>query len=645
MRRAAVLLVIGLLGAATAWAANPSPPKATTGSAGGVGTTAATLTGTVDSGNADSAYHFQYGTSSAYGLTTPVKTAPAATTPQTVTETVTGLTPTTGYHYRLTATNAAGASNGDDKTFTTPGRAGQAERRDRRGRGRDGDGRDGQRDRQPARAGDHVHLPVRHDDAPTACRRRRRASARARRRSPVKQALAGLKSSTTYHYRVSATNAQGTVTGSDRSFKTKAGAVKPGLAVSPATKVTGTSAQLNGKVDPNGVATTFVFQYGTSKSYGAQTPVQNAGAGPNTVNVSAPVGGLQAHTTYHFRIVATSANGTFNSGDRSFYTATGKLAITFGARPDPVVFGHGVALFGRVNGAGGGVPVVIHGQAFPFSGPMTQIGNPVLTDNNGNFKAVIAVALVRARYFATASVGGVNLTSPAITSRVRVRVGLTITKLGGHLVRFHGTVMPASTAARVSIQRRARHGNRWIHVARANVLAPLHPGSACASPSASICARGGVFRAVVIPNDGAHTRNFSRSPGPVPPLASRPDARAAKAFPQTRSQPVRRPHQRLRSCGRAMTQVRRPDHGDHRQQQRRRPHLVGGRAGRGERGARPGDVDRLEGEPHDGEHVHDRPDASEPQPSGGLPGAAQRARSARPRRRAGTRRRSRRCRT
>jgi hypothetical protein len=422
---------------------------------------------------------------------------------------VTGLTPATGYHYRLTATNAAGSDNGDDKTFTTPGVPAKPSVATGAVAGVTSTGATVNATVNPHALETTYVFQYGTSNAYGSSTTVTSVGSGTATVS-VKQALAGLKSSTTYHYRVSATNAQGTVTGSDRSFKTKAGAVKPGLALSAATKVTGTSAQLNGKVDPNGVATTFVFQYGTSKAYGAQTPVQSAGAGPDAINVSAPVGGLQPHTTYHFRLVATSASGTFNSGDRSFYTATGKLAITFGVRPDPVVFGHGVALFGRVNGAGGGVPVVIHGQAFPFSGPMAQIGNPILTDNNGNFRAVIALALVRARYFATASVGGANLTSPVITSRVRVRVGLTISKLGGHLVRFHGTIMPVALSARVSIQRRARHGNRWLHVARANILAPLHPGGALRFAKRIRLHRGGVFRAVVTPNDGAHTRNVSR---------------------------------------------------------------------------------------------------------------------------------------
>ena len=53
--------------------------------------------------------------------------------------------------------------------------------------------------------------------------------------------------------------------------------------------------------------------------------------------------------------------------------------------------------------------------------------------------------------------------------------------------------------------------NRWIHVARASVLAPRHPGSALRFAKRIRLHRGGVFRAVAIPNDGAHTRNVSRA--------------------------------------------------------------------------------------------------------------------------------------
>src|SRR5207247_8463337 len=50
---------------------------------------------------------------------TPNATLGASTSLQAVTASITGLTPGTAYHFRLVATNAAGASNGSDQAFTT----------------------------------------------------------------------------------------------------------------------------------------------------------------------------------------------------------------------------------------------------------------------------------------------------------------------------------------------------------------------------------------------------------------------------------------------------------------------------------------------------------------------------------------------
>src|SRR5690349_1060257 len=123
----------------------------------------------------------------------------------------------------------------------------------------------------------------------------------------VSTAIASLTPNTTYHYRVVASNASGTMLGADVSFKTPKPPA-PVVVTRHATSVAQTSATLNGTVNPEGQATSYVFQYGTSSAYGAQTPSASAGAGTKTIVVSAAIGPLTPNTTYHYRLVATSVN-------------------------------------------------------------------------------------------------------------------------------------------------------------------------------------------------------------------------------------------------------------------------------------------------------------------------------------------------
>jgi hypothetical protein len=56
--------------------------------------------------------------------------------------------------------------------------------------------------------------------------------------------------------------------------------------------VTFSSAILYGYVDGHGQLTNYVFQYGTSSAYGAQSPLAPAGDGTITIEVSQAVAGL-----------------------------------------------------------------------------------------------------------------------------------------------------------------------------------------------------------------------------------------------------------------------------------------------------------------------------------------------------------------
>ena len=85
-----LILVLYLLLALPA-VALAAAPTATTGSASGVGRTAATLSGSVNPGGAITSWHFEYGTTTAYGLRSGGGDTTAGSDPEAVSVRVSGL--------------------------------------------------------------------------------------------------------------------------------------------------------------------------------------------------------------------------------------------------------------------------------------------------------------------------------------------------------------------------------------------------------------------------------------------------------------------------------------------------------------------------------------------------------------------------
>ena len=93
-------------------------PTATTGAATAVTDHSARLSGTVAANGAHAGYRFEYGPTATYGRTTAEADGGEGDAIA-VAATIGALRPATTYHYRLVATNAGGASDGADHTFTT----------------------------------------------------------------------------------------------------------------------------------------------------------------------------------------------------------------------------------------------------------------------------------------------------------------------------------------------------------------------------------------------------------------------------------------------------------------------------------------------------------------------------------------------
>ena len=173
------------------------------------------------------------------------------------------------------------------------------------------------------------------DDHQVKYGKSRSAAARARCRSNAN--LSGLTPAKTYYYRVTATNSNGTVTGSQGTFTTPARA--PITGVTAATGLSTSTATLNGTVDPGGASADWQFDYGIG-AYD-QTATGTTLTGTTSQNVEqvadrtaarhglpVPPGGneLRGHATSTGTFTTDIAAPTAVTGGASAITARGATA-------------------------------------------------------------------------------------------------------------------------------------------------------------------------------------------------------------------------------------------------------------------------------------------------------------------------------
>jgi hypothetical protein len=281
----------------------------------------------------------------------------------------------------------------------------------------------------------------------------------------VSTAIELLTPNTTYHYRRVASNASGTTLGADVSFKTPK-PPPPVVVTRHATNVGQTSATLNGTVNPEGQGTSYVFQYGTTSAYGAQTPTANAPAGTKTIVVSAAIATLVPNTTYHYRLIATSVNGTTFGHDTSFKTAALPAGITLGALPGEITFGQLTGLGGRVLPPRPSHVTVVLQSATSPGGPWVNAASTTAAATGAYSFARLAPP--ENTYYRALADGA---TSATVRVSVHFRVGLVVGRRHarrGSRVRFHGRVGPAHNGSFVLIQWLGPRG-RWHTIRRARL--------------------------------------------------------------------------------------------------------------------------------------------------------------------------------
>jgi hypothetical protein len=131
--------------------------------------------------------------------------------------------------------------------------------------------------------------------------------------------LTGLRTGTTYHYRMVVSNASKTAGGPDETFTT-APATPPQVSTGAASEITPTSVVLSGIVAPRGLPTSYVFEVGTDTTYGGARLFGNVGSSTGEVPVTVALAYLVPGATYHYRLAATSFDGSTVGQDGTFTT-------------------------------------------------------------------------------------------------------------------------------------------------------------------------------------------------------------------------------------------------------------------------------------------------------------------------------------
>jgi len=450
----------------------PGAPSVTTNAATNVASYSATLNGTVNPHGLTATVYFQYGTTTAYGQTTSSHAYNGNST-QTVTANISGLTAGTTYHCRIVATNTHGTVHGADKIFTTLSPTGPPVAFT-----------------NPASfiaslsatlnasVDPHGLTTTVHFEYGTTTNYGSTTASQTKTGNTYQSIganISGLTVSTTYHFRVVATNSAGTTHGTDRTFTTLS-ATGPAVALTnPATLIASYSATLNGTVDPHGLSTTVYFQYGTTSSYGSTTASQTK-SGNTYQNVSANVSGLAAGTIYHFRIVATNSAGTVHGTDATFTTLSPTGPPVVITNPATNALNSSATLNGIVDPHGLSTSVQFQYGTTTGYGSVTasqMVGGNTYLNLTASISGLLASTTYHFRIVATNSAGTAHggdrtFTTPAACSWVS-RAAAPYNATGMFAVS-DGTYLYAggghdATTARANLQRYNPATNTWTNLA------------------------------------------------------------------------------------------------------------------------------------------------------------------------------------
>ena len=295
-----------------------------------VSNTTAIVTGLVNPNGAQTTYWYEYGRTTSFGSQTPAQSIGSGFSTISAPGYIIELAPSTTYFFRLSAKNSFGTVSGAMYNFTTDpnvqppqGTAPTTRTTAATNVARTTVTLNGTVDPNGSQSsywfeyGDSQSL-----GSATAFQSAGNGDAAIN----VTAAISNLRPQTRYYFRLNAQNQFGTVNGAIMNFTTQGppSPAQPTVDTTAATDVGTTSANLNGRVTPNGAETVYWFEYSTDSLIGniigTATGQKNAGSGGTEVVATDQVTGLSRDTKYFYRLVAQNSQGTVRGDVVNFTT-------------------------------------------------------------------------------------------------------------------------------------------------------------------------------------------------------------------------------------------------------------------------------------------------------------------------------------
>jgi hypothetical protein len=337
--------------------AGPGAPEAITGSATSTQLHQATFYGQVRPNKLSTNYRFEWGEGCYCGHSTESSAGSGEGTVG-VSKTATGLKGNTTYQYRVRATNSLNTAYGAKGTFTTPAWkpliTPESPTEVKAGHGV----LNAQVNPQGTSTHYHFEWGKASEGFPNSVPVTDANVGAGTSNVAVHQEVTGLKGLTEYHFRVVATNEDGTTTSNPQTFTTPDWRPTVTTEKQTGVKVEEEEGQatLHGKVNPKGFDTDYHFEWGDqaefeAEEYNHSTPEVEAGSGEEDVPVEATIKGIKGQTTYHFRLVAENVEGKSpEPEDLSFATPDWRPLVSHRAAKD--VGGEDATLVAWINPEG-----------------------------------------------------------------------------------------------------------------------------------------------------------------------------------------------------------------------------------------------------------------------------------------------------